>query len=280
MERAWGRWLVAAVVTVTVAGCGTPGDGNLVDDWTAMADAKPKVPGVGCYDAPVRNVHDTNTVATPPRSCDEAHTIETFHVGEVPGTLTAGPTDGSAEYVRLFEECEARSVEFLGAQWADARVGLRVTVPSALQWEGGGRWYRCDLMETADTTDAIIRRRGTLRGLGKPDAAVARRCFTIVGLQSDGRWDYLRTTDCARPHDAEYAGSFKVPGAQWPADPKGTGLYQRCYDVIDGYVGGSNRLGYVASLGSQQAWNRGDRYLRCYAWHSKGTVTGSVKGTG
>ncbi|GAA1040614.1 hypothetical protein GCM10009557_62380 [Virgisporangium ochraceum] len=280
MERAWGRWLVAAVITVTVGGCGTPGDGDLVDDWTAMVDAKAKVPGVGCHDAPVRFIYETNTVTRPPISCDEAHTIETFHVGQVPDALTASPSEGSADYVRLFEACEGLAVEFLGGQWFDARVGLGVTVPSSLQWEGGGRWFRCDLMETVNTSDAVSRRRGTVRNLAKADAAVARRCFTAVGLQSDGRWDYLNPTDCTQPHDAEYAGAFKVPGTQRPTDPKGSGLYKQCYDVIDRYVTGSSRLGYMASLGSQRVWNRGDHYVRCYAWHDKGEVTGSVKGTG
>ncbi len=279
MERAWRRWLVAAVITVTVAGCGTPGDGDLVDDWTAMADAKPKVPGVGCYDALLRFVSDTNTVATPLISCDEAHTIETFHVGQVPDSLTASPAEGSAEYVRLFEACEGAAVEFLGGQWFDALVGLVVTVPSSLQWEGGGRWYRCDLMETDPSYDAVSRRRSTLRGAGKPDTALTRRCFTAAGLRSDGKWDHLTTTDCAQPHDAEYVGAFKVAGTR-PTDPKGSGLYRRCFDLIDRHVGGSNRLGYMASLGSQRAWDRGDRYVRCNAWHDTGKVTGSVKGTG
>jgi hypothetical protein len=283
MARVPARWLAAAIVAVALAGCGTDaGDGDLVDDWTAMVAPEPKEPVVGCYDAPIRNTVDTNTVATPVIACERAHTVETFHVGRFPDAGTAAPTEGTPPYRAAFDECERLASTFLGGQWYDIRVDLVINVPSGSQWDGGGRWYRCDLMETWPSSDVINRRAGTLREAARPEAPLAQRCVSAERLTITG-WEFVRPIGCEQPHDAEYAGAFKVDGTGYPQDPRGAGLYERCRDVVAGYTGGTRdgvRLGYLATLASPRGWSRGDRYARCYAWRDGGKLTGTVKGLG
>jgi hypothetical protein len=271
-------WLVAAVVMVVASGCGAgTGDGDLVDDWATMAEAKPRVWATGCHNT---NSYQTGAVRTEAIPCEQDHTIETFHVGQLPENGL--PAAGTAAFWRVVDDCEKLATGFLGGQWYDARLDLTVGLPTSLQWEGGGRWFHCTLTEAAESGTAK-KRTGSLRGAVKPDAPLYRGCVSMVGSTAAGDWDYLRPIDCTRPHDAEYAGSFKVPDLSYPKDPKGSGLYKQCFDVVARYIGGTRdgmQLGYLAELASQEAWTRGDRYVQCYAWTSKGPLTKSVKGLG
>jgi hypothetical protein len=277
MKRGWHRWLIAVVVTVTVSGCGKAlGDGDLADDWKAMADAKPWVPDVGCYDAGIRSSNEVNvTRKTIP--CDQSHTTEAFHVGQFPES-SSRPAAGSAAHWKAFEDCEALAATFLGGQWYTARVAVTVDWPSIAQWEGGGRWFRCDAMEVGYTTEEVTRRTGSLKDTAKPDGALARKCVSVVGLTETG-WDSLTASECTVSHDAEYAGSVKLAGVDYPASAKSDGTHAKCRPVVDTYVA-NNRFGYLSQISSREAWARGVRYVHCYAWSSSVKLTKTVKGLG
>jgi hypothetical protein len=188
-------------------------------------------------------------------------------------------------YLNTFAECEKAAAVFLGGQWHDARVELAVSVPSDVQWVGGGRWFRCDVLETNHAENAT-RRRDSLSGAAGPAGPVARRCFTIEGMRTytvDGEeiedYDGLHPIDCAQPHDAEFAGSFKVTTSTYPPEAAFDGIYPRCRDVVAGYAGNTGH-GYLAHFADQREWDHGDRYVRCFAWHSEAKRTGSIKRAG
>lgn len=272
-------WLVAAVVMLAVSGCGTgAGDGDLFDDWAAMAQAKAKVWAEGCHDTSGYQAGVVRTEAIP---CDRGHALETFYVGQLPENGL--PAANSQAFWTVVDDCERRAATFLGGQWYDARLDLTVGLPTSLQWEGGGRWFHCTLAESSEAGDTFRRRSESLRGAAKAGAPLTLGCVSKVGSTSNDDWDYLRAAECTQPHDAEYAGSFKVPDLTYPKDPKGSGLYKQCFDVVARYIGGTRdgmQLGYMAELASPEKWTRGDRYVQCYAWTSKGPLTKSVKGLG
>jgi hypothetical protein len=271
-----GRWLVAALMVVVMGGCGTSaGDGDLIDDWATIADATALVPVAGCHDMSTLTSYQIRTQAIP---CDQPHTVETIHVGQLPDTGL--PAASTAGFWKVVDDCERITATFLGGRWYDTRVDLTVMLPSKYQWDAGGRWFRCDLREIADNGDGAKRRTGSLRLAAEP---LRHRCVKMVGSRLDGGWEFLRPIDCAQPHEAEYAGSFPVPSTTYPTDTTLQKLYRLCYDVVALYIGGTRggmQLGYTAWFVRESVWNTGDRYVRCYARYAEGMLTRSVVGLG
>jgi hypothetical protein len=284
MKRGRGRWLAAAAAVTVLSGCGTTiGDGKVVDDWALMADAKPKIPPTGaCYITSIANAKNVNAMLNAPVPCTGSHTVETFHVGQFPDSVTAVPAEGSADYWRAFDDCETQAAGFLGGDWYNARLVVAVEAPFSRQWDGGGRWYRCELLEIKGYSDVVISRTGSLRDALKTDGPLAHHCVTVVGKKERG-WDDLAAIDCAQPHDAEFAGTFKVPGVEYPNDEQRDSIFDGCWDVVARYLGGSqNRIqvGWLAWGLGEIDWKLGDHRVRCYAWRSDRKMTGSVKGIG
>jgi hypothetical protein len=278
--------ILALALIATLGGCATTtaGDGDLVDDWAALPSAAPKVPASGvCYSASDVYASRIGGLYTDPIACTTSHAVEAFHVGDLPADVTLPPQPGKPEFWRTFEECERRAKDFLGDEWYNGRLYLRVTVPLTRQWEGGARWYRCELIETKTMySDTVAKRESSLASGLRDAAPVAQRCADIVGEKAAKDWDDLTPVDCAQPHDTEYVGSFRVPGTTMPADDRWESIFEGCWDVVARFTGGTRsgvRLGYLSWTVSEDGWNRGDRWVRCYAWGEKKMV-GSVKGIG
>jgi hypothetical protein len=280
------RWLFVTVALVTtLGGCAaTAGDGKLVDDWPVMASASPQVPPAGvCYASSIGHASQIDPTLSDKLPCTTPHIVETFHVGQFPAEVAALPPIGHPDYVRAFGECEAKAKEFLGGDWYNGRVYLNITVPLARQWEGGGRWYRCEATELKFLySDEILKRESSIAGGLAGAAPLAMRCGDLLGVTDDG-FDDIAVVDCAQPHDVEYAGAFNVPGTEEPAGDKTKQIYAGCWDVVAGYLGGSrNRIqvGYVAWGARDKGWQRGDHRVRCFAWSDERKMVGSVKGIG
>jgi hypothetical protein len=286
MARGLGRAIVVAALVATLGGCASKaGDGNVVDDWSAMASAGPVVPPSGaCYPSTQTIAGSIDPTFSDPVACTESHVVETFHVGQFPAGVTAVPAQGTQDYWRVFEECETKAREFLGGDWYSGRLFLAVTVPQGRQWEGGARWYRCELIERKFLAgDTVVQRTATLAG-SLPSGDVAQRCGNVTAWQPEGTWDDMTPVDCAQAHDAEYVGVFKIPGVEAPTDKQLDDIYDNCFDVIARYTGGTRSGVQVGNLvwgGFEDDWKRGDHWVRCYAWAGENKkMVGSVKGIG
>jgi hypothetical protein len=265
-----------------LGGCAVEVDGSkLVDGWAPMADATPYVPPSGvCY-------NEFHVWAIQIRSpadlvpCTELHAIETFHLGRFPDTVTVLPAVRTADYWSAVDECEKRAKEFLGDDWFNGRLYLGLGVPLLNQWDGGSRWFRCLLAEVSSYRADTVRRTSSLRDALRGTAPLAQRCLDVVNPTDTG-WSDLKVADCAVPHDAEYAGAFKVPGTQRPTGEQGDRVYDGCWAVVARYLGGTvtgMRVGMLAWGGDDERWKYGDRWVRCYAWNDR-KMRGSVKGIG
>jgi hypothetical protein len=260
------------------------GDGNLSDDWTTMADAKVRVPEAAkCYEGAARGRDSYPPGWFNPISCDGEHDTETFHVGELPADVTAPPKLGDRHYWAAYDTCETESKTFLGGDWHAARLYLMVFIPTTQQWDGGARWFACQVVETRDVTSTqVVARSGSLRNALTGPAALAHRCTNVVGL-TEKTWQEMEAVDCAQPHDAEFAGSFKVNGTTAPAADKRDTTFDTCWQVVARYLGGTvdgMRMGYIPWGLDPRDWQRGDRWVRCFAWSSEKKTRGSAKGLG
>ncbi|MEV4820945.1 septum formation family protein [Micromonospora sp. NPDC049274] len=290
MRRQGRAALTAAILTVTLTGCGTPAgtDGDLLDGWPAMAAARQFAPQAGeCHMIPTPSSYLSSYS---PVDCAKTHRLETFHVGTFTGTLaarSAPPSVQSATMRSTFADCDTRAKQFVGGDWRDARLSVQVAPPSPAGWEGGARWYRCDIFELDEISgpngesDAAMERAGSLRN------ALASRSPLHLGCMNRDRWGSLRPVACTTGHQFEYAGIWTAPDRSWAdatrdEDP----IHSACRTVIARYAKvpvDSNlpyRTGTSYRFPSRPLWARGDRGVRCYFWSGGAAVKRSIAGGG
>lgn len=281
-----GVFAFALALTVLAAGGGcavTAGDGDLADDWDAMAAAAPLVPSVeACYDTSNRARDSFAPKFRQTVPCAGKHGVETFHVGTFPTTVTQPPADGDKDYRAAFEDCERVAKTYLGGDWYSSRLYITVFAPNKDQWAAGSRWYACQAFETQGvTTSLIVQRDGSLKGaLARP--GLAHTCSNVIGLKETD-WDDMTPVDCAQPHDAEFAGAFVVPGNDFPSSGQVESILDRCWDVVAVFMSGTRdgiQVGYIPFGLVQKDWTRGHRYVRCWVWSDEYKTVGSAKSKG
>lgn len=284
------RTLAGALLAVTLlAGCADSGglDGDLTDDWAAMAAPGPFVPPAGACQ--VADFTDVVSLATfEPVACTVAHRVETVHVGTFPGTVTAAPGVDSPAMRAAFADCDTRSSRFVGDEWRAGRLRLGVALPAKPGWAAGARWYRCDLTEvdTVERAAKTVLRTGSLRDALKGPSPLRLGCQVARTGEPRGV-QTVTPVDCAKAHNAEFVGVWPAPDVPYPAkDADWAPIYTGCRTVLGRYVGvpvDDNlrfRSGVVVRPPGAARWRAGDRGVRCYLWLSDRTVTGSLKGAG
>lgn len=292
--RRWRRVAaVAALVTVAASGCGTPAgtDGDLTDDWRPVGKVEQFTPKVG----------DCHVIADPtsyltsyqPVDCARQHLVETIHLGTFTGPLAERPTPPpitSAAIRPAFAECDAKARAFVGGEWRGARLTLQVVPPSPAGWSGGSRWFRCDMFEldTVDGGTAIdhpndhpVQRSGSLRDALKGPSRLAYGCLT------EDEWGSFQQTTCTKGHQFEFVGAWTAPdGPYEEADRDEDTIHAHCRTLVARYakvpVDGNlrYRTGTSYRLPSEEAWQRGDRGVRCFYWSGGEKVTRSIRGGG
>jgi len=167
----------------------------------------------------------------------------------------------------------------------DGKAGYRELVARLLRWRAGARWYACQVMETTQlTTTNVVQRTGSLKdSLANATTPLIHRCTNVIGLKDDD-WDDMVGIDCGQPHDAEFAGAFKVPGTAFPqTEAQFESILDECWNVVARFAGAKVddiQMGYIPWGLVEKDWNRGHRYVRCFAWSDKKKTTGSMKGIG
>ena len=203
---------VALAVLLALAGCAEAGvDGDLTDDWPALGEARPFLPVAGvCH-----TTESPREVSAAQSSVDCAvpHLGETVHVGAFPAGVAKLPPEQAAESRAAFAECDRRAAGYVGAQWRSARLRLDVAVPTGTAWARGARWFRCDLTEVTGVeqeSPAPVLRTGSLRNALTTGGPLLLGCYTAA-LSRVGLVEKLTPVDCARGHNAEFAGVWPVP---------------------------------------------------------------------
>ncbi|MGK5741378.1 septum formation family protein [Micromonospora sp. URMC 103] len=279
--------VAAALVGVLISGCAAPppgSDGDLADDWRPLAAAKQFTPRVrACY-----TVSDPDLEDDEPVDCGQPHVLETIHVGTFTGDLAQRPTPPqfySAVMRPAFSECDAKAREFVGGDWRDGRVAVQAVPPSTRGWQGGGRWFRCDVFvlsapsSAGGSPDSIIRQAGSLRGALRMPSPLAHTCFQL------DPYDQLLSVGCADAHRFEYVGVWTSPVERRDdvgRDP--AAVHAQCRKLVYRFAkvpaGGEVGAGTMYRLPSEQGWARGDRGVRCYFWTGGPEVSRSIRGRG
>jgi len=269
------RWLTACalalVATMGMAGCAQLPegvDGKLADAWTVPAEPKGYTPQEGaCY---VSFALGTASVRdTPPVDCSQEHESETLFAGDVPASQDTP--------MKLYAFCEQKVNAALGRDWRDFRLEIDVVRPTAAAMKAGAAWVRCDARELKDiANERTVRRTGRIKdGLAK----LALGCFQTINKDYE-----LAELACAQRHNTEYIASF-TGGSEYPTtESQWAPLHRRCQSLTAKYLGISEaqmtaRYSNLAGPMSN-AWDKGERGVRCFLYLGKTKMTGSAKGKG
>ncbi len=269
------RWLAAPVtaLVLAVAGCSLPPgiDGDLANGWATPPAATGFTPAAGtCH----TTLERTGFLASyNPVACTQRHKLETYHVGTYTGAVAAAktapsPSTGGGAYA----DCSRRADAFVGGSWRGAALTIGVTVPSQDGWDGGARWYRCDIGETDADNGGIVARQAGLKDALRGAAPLAFRCF---GPQKtvDGRTTQPRLP-CTRRHTTEYVGLWTAPKSRSYAAVHAdeAALGRGCRGVIAAYTKVPDdgmlkyRTGWAALMPSEAEWGYGERGVRCFLY--------------
>ncbi|ABP54333.1 septum formation family protein [Salinispora tropica] len=281
--------LCATLVALTLAGCATapPGtDGDLVDDWAPLATATGFTPDAGTCHPTGSKVGYRSSYA--PAPCDQPHMVETLHVGTVTGadtTDSAPPKAGSAGMQAAYATCEQEVNQALGADWRSGRVGLTVVMPSRGGWEGGSRWFRCDVHEEKSLDDrSAVSRTASLTGALKGDSELRHTCFEPA--LEDDQVTEMKPVACDQKHHAEFVGVWTAPDTDFADFQRNEDKTDKgCAELIAEYVGVPRsdvkyRAGWIYYEPWEEQWINGDRGVQCFLWVGDRNLTRSMKGAG
>ncbi|HEY1488414.1 MAG TPA: septum formation family protein, partial [Micromonosporaceae bacterium] len=282
--------VIAAASVLALAACSTLPkgvDGDLVDNWATMATPTQVLPKVGdCYSLEVGNMQANNV-----EPCSSSHLVEIFFVGVFTDAAAAAktpPKDGLTALAGAYGICQAPAKKFLGEDWHDGLLTVGVIAPDADGWTGGARWFACSVSvaEGLDNSDATYSA-GSLKGVLTKPGKLKLSCVNWTNGKAS--FSNEKVGSCAKPHSAEFAGLYRVPGAAYPS----TKRYEQvggagCQTVVAHYLGFSDgvdrnsTVGWAWAYNTKAEWNDGDHTLRCYAsayTHDR-KFTGTVKGIG
>jgi hypothetical protein len=285
------RWAFVVVGLLLAAGCGVPAgtDGSLVDDWPALPEPKIFVPAAGvCLPGVAAGGlgGGTGLGSYRPLDCGHLYMGESVHVGQFTGNDASRdrpPSLGDVGWRVAFTGCDRAIKEYVSGEWRGARLGMSIGVPNLQAWQGGARWYRCDVAETISLdTDAFQKRTGSLRGVLKGGSELAHGCFNPVMVKDD--LEGMKPVDCGKAHRAEYAGVWTAPDIPYEDFVKNSARTHRgCLGVVAKFtkVPNDSMLQYrIGTIFYEPDWNVGDRGVRCFIWSDDKDLKRSMRGAG
>lgn len=290
------RWTVGLSVTLVLfaAGCGNPADtdGDLVNGWPALAAPTVPMPAAGeCWTF----TGDADKLTVGPDlvkvECTAPHASETIHVGSFSGAIAQKSTvPEGADLTDAFAACQSEANTFLGGDWHDGRLVLKILPPSAKQWSGEARYYRCDLVEVSDDTYTVAPRSTGLKDTLRGNRPAEIGCVKVATDSKGGIEDFI-PIKCDTLHNGEYTGTFYSPDARpYPTDATARRnlLQPGCKTIVARYLGLSDeafdankQISFAWSTATPTRWSFGDRTARCYML-LEGTlsVSRSLRGNG
>ncbi len=295
------RGLVAGVVAalaLTLAGCGsaaTAGDGDLSGDWAVLPEAKVPTPQAGvCRPKTGEDKVVDWTLAAffaeQPVPCTGPHVTETYYVGKLPASQnnkTAPPDPGDSGFKSAYTSCAKQANTFLGGDFHNARVSIVPVLPAEHEWQGGARWYRCEIVEISDTQETIVTRTGSAKDGLRGKKPLAITCANDT-LTADKKYvTNIAFIACAKPHYMEYTGVWLPADRAWPGkNALATAKSDNCYRLGARYLGMTvSELDSVGGIAwdtwgaSELMWSVGDRGVRCFLGDfDRKKRTGSIKG--
>lgn len=174
---------------------------------TAQVDAV-EAPELGACRVLTPDDVEAPTNATKTVDCTDAHTAETYAIGQLPKRFDDVEHDDKELATFAYQRCSEKFEKFLGA---DESLVMRTVVswawfrPSEKAWADGARWYRCDVVGGSEQSTSYVDLPQTAKGLlnRTPDDKwmVCASGPTVVGDVK---------VPCSEPHDWRAVTTIKV----------------------------------------------------------------------
>lgn len=281
------RWILAVTLVLAVSGCSLPlgTDGDLGNQWPAFAEPtgwepRPDTCHGSFQPAMTRDAYQ-------PVECTAKHGYETVYIGQFTGEaakLPSAPLAGTTDRQAAWAVCDAKVTEFVGAPWRSGKLWVSLATPSNGAWEGGARWFLCQVgaLERINGKAGLVS--ASLKGELTRESPLKNRCYQVPANDNDETLEVA----CTVAHTYEFAGTFD-PGMSWEdlQDYERTKaqVHTKCRSTIAGYVGVPDdrflkyRTGTSVQYPDRDDWEAGDHHVRCHIFSDR-TLTRSLKGTG
>jgi Septum formation len=218
-----------------------------------------------------------------PVDCAGPHTVEVYHVGQVPRDLVQRARSASGDdrtvavnlmYAQARRTCGTVGGQFLGGDWHGARVALLAN------WIEPSRdgFFGCAVAQsTGPGGDGYVTRTGSLRGQAH---ALAVSCVNREA-------DTIRFASCDSAHTGEFVGTYIVtPGdAPFEAGAVTAAVTKGCGQATLSYLGlpadatrTDLHIGYVGPT-TQATWLGSDQTFACYA-SADAPMRGTIRALG
>src|SRR5262249_6995568 len=136
----------------------------------------------GCYQYSLEIVATRPAYGSNPVPCTTGNQLtEVAYVGMFTGKdaeQSAPPGERTSGRKAVYDQCQQGASAYLGGDWHLATVALIVVVPADASWQGGARWFRCDLAVIATPVDRIADRRTAAKDGLTGDRPLAISCLT------------------------------------------------------------------------------------------------------
>jgi len=204
---------------------------------------------------------------TDPVSCKDAHTAETFYVGEFTGKDADLEAEDPALGATVFDRCDKEFRRFTGA---DESLAMRTVLswawfgPSEGAWEEGARWYCCDVVGGTENAEALVGLPRTAKGvlLGIPDDRWLS-CVDAATVAGAAR------IPCSEPHDWRAVSTIMV-GTEKEKYPGDRVVEVRSRDSCSDWVGAwmnypVTDYQFAYTWFPRGEWDAGNRRSICWA---------------
>jgi putative regulator of septum formation len=281
--RRWAATLTCAFTLFMASACTGSRSGvdhDLTDDWHPMPAAAQFRPAAGtCHDALTEQGALDDYAPIP---CTTTHVAETAAVGDLPPAAAGWKTPGQGA-AAAFQQCGKQAGAFLGADWRTGWLILQPVLPSVAAWEGGARWYRCDLAETSPVDGSVVDRKTSLRA-GLRDGSTLRMACANPKIEGEQVTE-MHPVACSKAHTSEFAGLFSTT-AKASGDLSTDRVEKGCDAAIAKFAHIPNddsvtaRVGWLGFPPDDASWKSGDRAIRCFLWLNGEKMTGSYRNAG
>jgi len=277
MRKQISRVLLAAAILLAASGCARV---DLTNQWPALAEPTGWEPKGGVCTSSYAETSYRD--AYQPFDCAGSHMYETVHIGQFTGDAAAlgRPPDRSSTAVKAaWSECDAKTTEFLGAEWRTGWIWISVSLPSMPTWESGARWFRCEVATTEVRSTKVVARKTSLKGEFAGESMLKLGCYDLAPNDS------VTAKACTEAHNTEFAGVYASNDPWEMVSENQDSVHQRCRSVIAAYAGVPDdgnmryRTGTWYYVPDKDDWEAGDHSVRCHLYLGK-QVTRSLRGAG
>ena len=225
--------------------------------------------------------------------CTAKHYFEVLSVGTFTGTSmakkSAPPAVGTSGGHFAFDSCTAPASMYLGnADWHAGLIFMTVMQPGAAAWGRGARWFACvaNVPGSVDDDRTMVALNQSLKGALSKPGPYSLNCLdwrvrkTVI--------DQVVPVSCAKPHNAEFTGSFAGTGSKYPKSAQNSDASASCSAKFQAYVAPPGTYANNPALRSgwvyvpKTEWDAGDHTGVCFAfvWPPAHKFTGSLRSLG